>query len=344
MPRSEQPDTPPLVSVVLPVYNEAVFIRRALSAVLAQDYPANRLEVLVVDGCSTDQTVSIVQAIVADDPRVRLLSNPGRIQAHAMNIALDAAQGDVIIRVDGHAIIAPDYVSRCVYHLEATGADNVGGPQRFVGITPMGKAIAAAYRSPFGVPSRFTVSQQAEYVDTVYLGAWPRTVFERVGRFDNSLAVNEDYEFNYRIRKAGGRIYLSPDIRSEYYGRQMFGALWRQFFRYGGWKLNVLAKHPASTQLRHLVAPAFVAALVGGALLAPFSPWIARLWALTLIAYGLAAGAASIWQAARDGWDLLPRLPLVFAGIHLAWGSGFWFQAIRRLVSQKRKKPRHEIT
>lgn len=321
-----------IVTVVMPVYNEESFIRRSLGAVLAQDYPADWLEVLVVDGLSDDQTVAVVESMA--EPRVRLLTNPGRIQAQAMNIALDVAQGDVIVRVDGHTIIAPDYISRCIEHLRKTGADNVGGPQRFVGITPMGRAIAAAYRSPFSVPSRFTISQQAEYVDTVYMGAWPREVFDRIGRFDGTLAVNEDYEFNYRIRKAGGRIYLAPDIRSEYYGRQTLDALWRQFFRYGGWKFKVLVKHPASTRLRHLVAPGFVAALVIGAILAPVQHWILWLWGCMLVVYGAAAAAFSIRQAARDGWDLLLRLPLIFAAIHIAWGSGFWVEALRKLKSR----------
>jgi glycosyltransferase involved in cell wall biosynthesis len=331
------PESFPVVTVVMPVFNEEPFIRRSLGAVLAQDYPADRMEVFVVDGLSTDQTVLAVQSSAAGDPRVRILSNPGRIQAQAMNAALDAARGDVIIRVDGHTIITPDYVSCCVYHLQATGAENVGGPQRAAGTTPMGRAIAAAYRSPFSVPSRFTVSQHAEYVDTVYMGAWPRRVFERVGRFDGTLAANEDYEFNHRIRKAGGRIYLSPDIRSEYYGRQTLGALWQQFFRYGGWKFKVLVKHPMSTRLRHLAAPAFVAALAGGALMAPLSRRIARLWMFVLVTYSAASLAASI-RAAREGWGLLLRLPLVFGCIHLAWGCGFWAGALRWIWQMRERQ------
>ena len=148
----------------MPVYNEAAFIERSLGAVLAQLYPAQRLEVLVVDGGSTDATTALVAAIAARDKRVRLLHNPRRIQAAAMNIALDHAQGDVIVRVDGHTIIAADYVRQCVDRLRETGAQNVGGPQRFEATTPFGRAIAAAYRSPFSVPSRFTVSRRAEYV------------------------------------------------------------------------------------------------------------------------------------------------------------------------------------
>ena len=316
----------------MPVYNEAAFIERSLGAVLAQDYPAERLDVLVVDGGSTDATTALVSTIAASDPRVRLLDNPGRIQARAMNVALDHARGVVIARVDGHTIIAPDYVRRCVECLSATGAQNVGGPQRFEATTPLGRAIAAAYRSPFSVPSRFTVSQQAEFVDTVYMGAWPRDVFDRAGRFDETLAVNEDYELNYRIRRAGGRIYLSPDIRSRYFGRQTVDALWRQFFRYGAWKCRVLAQHPRSAKLRHFVAPVFVAALVGGGALGVFSRPARRLWALAVGLYALANGLASLREAARDQWALLVRLPLVFASMHVAWGSGFWVAALRRLV------------
>jgi len=316
----------------MPVYNEAAFIERSLGAVLAQDYPAERVEVLVVDGGSTDTTVSLVAVMAARDPRVRLLANPGRIQARAMNVGLDHAQGDVIVRVDGHTVIAPDYVRRCVECLETTGAQNVGGPQRFEATTPLGRAIAAAYRSPFSVPSRFTVSQRAEVVDTVYMGAWPRTVFDHVGRFDESLAVNEDYELNYRIRRAGGRIYLSPDIRSRYYGRQTLGALWRQFFRYGAWKCRVLAQHPRSARPRHLVAPVFVAALVGGGLLGVFSRPIRRLWATVVGLYLAANGLASAREAARGDWALLGRLPLVFTTMHIAWGSGFWAAALRRFA------------
>jgi len=316
----------------MPVYNEAAFIERSLGAVLAQDYPVERLEVLVVDGGSTDATIALVAALAADAPHVRLLKNPGRIQARAMNVALDHAQGDIIVRVDGHTLIEPDYVSRCVDHLRVTVAQNVGGPQRFAATTTLGRAIAAAYRSPFSVPSRFTISQRAEFVDTVYLGAWPRDVFAQVGRFDETLAVNEDYELNYRIRRAGGRIFLTPDIRSSYYGRQTLRALWRQFFRYGAWKCRVLAQHPRSLRLRHIVAPGFVAALAGGALAGAVARPARRLWAAIIGSYLLANGLASLRQASREGWTLLPRLPLVFACMHLAWGSGFWRSALGRVL------------
>lgn len=327
----------PLVSVIMPVYNEEAFITRALGAVLAQDYPPDRLEVLVVDGLSEDQTVPLVEALSAGDGRVRVLSNPQRIQAHALNIGVDAAQGDIIARVDGHTIIAPDYIRRCVDHLLATGADNVGGPLHVIGVTPLGQAISAAYRSPFGVPSRYTVSQRAGYVDTLFPGAWPRTVFERIGRFNTAVGANEDYEFNYRTRQAGGRIYMTPDIRLEYYGRQTLGALWRQFFYYGDSKFRTLSRHPTSVRPRHLVAPIFVVVLTGGALSAAIQRRIAPLWALVVGSYGLATLAASAVAASRSGWRHIIRLPVVFASMHVAWGSGFWYRAMRWLAARGRE-------
>ncbi len=237
----------------------------------------------------------------------------------------------MIVRVDGHTIIAPDYVRQCVHYLAAAGADTVGGPLRSVGITPMGRAIAIAYRSPFGVPSRYRISRRAEYVDQVYMGAWPRDVFARVGEFDRTLAVNEDYEHNYRIRKAGGRVFLTPDIVSSYYGRQTLRGLWRQYLHYGHGKLRVIAKYPASTRMRHLVAPVFVLVLVLGAILAPLSDWITLGWAGAVASYLLVNGAASIQAARRGGWNLLVRMPAVFSVMHLGWGTGFWLEGLHML-------------
>ncbi len=321
----------PLVSVIMPVRNEAIFIRRSLGAVLAQDYPPDRMEVLVVDGMSNDGTASIVRELAAGDNRVRLMANPGIIQARALNRALEVAQGDLILRVDGHTVIAPDYVNRCVHHLATTGADNVGGPQRCIGLTPMGRAIAAAYRSPFGVPSQFTMGRRSGYVDTVYMGAWPRRVFEQVGQFDESLAANEDYEFNYRIRKAGGKVYLALDIRSEYYVQNTLTALWRQFFHYGRWKFRMLTKHPASVRLRHPVAPAFVGVLIGGGLLAFVHRRARRLLGWVVVWNGLANGLASLHAGQRET-GITARLPVVFACMHLAWGTGFWREAALALL------------
>jgi glycosyltransferase involved in cell wall biosynthesis len=323
----------PLVSILLPVRNEAAFITRCLGAVLAQDYPPDRLEILIADGESDDGTLELINAMPGGE-RVRVIANPARIQAAGLNLLIREARGDVLVRVDGHTLIAPDYVRACVEALRDTGAWNVGGPMLPQGTTPMGRAIAAAGTSPFAVPSAFHVRQTAAFTDTVYLGAWPKWVFDQVGSYNERVGVNEDYELNVRIRAAGGRIYLTPAIRSTYYGRQTLRALARQYWRYGQSKVRTLAAHPGSLRPRQLAAPALVAVLALGGALAWVSKPARALTALVLFAYGAANALASLQVAARSGWALLPRLPAVFTAMHLSWGAGFWAGLGRCLLAR----------
>jgi succinoglycan biosynthesis protein ExoA len=319
--------TDPFVSVIMPVRNEETFIARSLGAVLNQQYPPERIEALVADGQSDDHTRAVIASLPGAE-RVRVIENPQRRQAFGLNLALRQARGDIIVRVDGHTIIAPDYVRQCVQALAESGAVNVGGRMEPYAeppdATPMGRAIAAAGASRFGVPTAFHVSATPQYTDTVYLGAWPRDALLAVGGFDERLRVNEDYELNYRLRRAGGRIYLSPAIRSTYFGRQTLGALARQYFAYGWDRTNTLKLHPSSLKLRQLVAPIFVAALLIGGALAMVNGAARVAWVALLAAYALANIGASAQGARRAGWELLPRLPLVFATMHIAWGLGFW--------------------
>lgn len=313
----------PLISILMPIRNEAQFIERSLGAVLQQTYPAERIEVLIADGMSDDDTVDIIRRMPGGE-RVTIVPNPDRIQAAGLNRLIALAKGDILIRVDGHAIIEPDYVAACVATLRATGASSVGGAMDPVGTTPIGRAIAAAGKSPFAVPTAFHVSQQPQVTDTVYMGAWPRAVFEQVGGYNEHVGVNEDYELNHRIRKAGGTIYFSPAIRSKYYGRQTLRALARQYYRYGRSKMRTLRLHPESLKPRQLAAPLLIAAIVIGVLLMILIPALTLLWLLPIGAYVAANLLASALTARRFGWDLLPLLPVVFATIHLAWGAGFW--------------------
>jgi len=235
----------PFISIIMPIRNEENFIARSLGAVLAQDYPKEKMEIIIADGISNDATLDIIEKL-SQGEQIRIVSNPRHIQSAGLNAAIKLAQGEFIIRIDGHTIIAPDYVRQCVEILQMTQAQNVGGPMNPVGDTSMGKAIAAAGKSFFAVPSAFHISQQAQYTDTVYLGAWPREVFDRIGGFCENCGVNEDYELNVRIRQSGGKIYFSPDIRSLYFGRQTLQALMRQYHRYGRSKVMTLRKHPQS--------------------------------------------------------------------------------------------------
>jgi succinoglycan biosynthesis protein ExoA len=323
----------PTVTVIMPVRNEAQFIERSLGAVLAQDYPPDKLDVLVADGMSDDGTPDIIRAMPGSE-RVTIIPNPGRRQAEGLNAAIPLTRGEVIVRVDGHTIIAPDYVRECVRALAESGAWNVGGAMDPVGITEMGKAIATAGKSAFAVPTAFHVSDQPQYTDTVYMGAWNRAVFAQVGLYDVSTTPNEDYELNYRTRKAGGRIYLTPRIRSQYFGRQTLGALAKQYYKYGIGKIQTLSIHPESVRPRQLVAPAFMSGVVVGGLLALLHSLFLALWLLGMGAYA-ALNLYFSFRQARGDTGLLWRLPLIFLTIHLSWGAGFWIGLGRMLVRRK---------
>ncbi len=315
-----------MVTVIMPIRNEGAFIARSLGAVLAQDYPAERMQVIVADGMSDDDTRSVIGDLAAAHPghSVEIVDNPGKIVPTGFNAALDRTLGDVVVRVNGHTIIDPDYVSQCVAALADSGADNVGGRMDAVSDSPMGEAIALATSSPFGVGnSQFHYAAGQHWVDSVYMGAWPREVFERIGLFDPEMVRNQDDEFNYRLSSRGGRILLTDRIRSRYYSRSSLRALLRQYRQYGHWKVRVLQKHPRQMSARQFAPPALVAGLVGGALLAPFSRAVRRFWIALVALYAVANLGASMSIAARAGVRHLRFLPVIFGALHLGYGAGF---------------------
>lgn len=313
----------PLVSVVIPMRNEAATIAPLLDGVFAQDYPATRLEVLVVDGASSDDSASLVEVYAARDPRVRLLHNPRRIVPTALNIGIRAARGDIICRIDGHTRVAPDYVRVGVETLRRSGADNVGGPMHAVGGGWFGDAVAAATASRFGIGSYFHYGSEEREVDTVYLGMWPRRVFERVGLFDEEMVRNQDDEFNYRLRRAGGRVVMTPAMRSWYQNRQSVTGVLRQYYQYGQWKVRVLQKSPRQMSWRHFVPPTFVAGLAVLTMLGAVAPLAAAVSRVVFGLYGAVVLAAAGRCAARRGVAAWLATALAFASIHVAWGAGF---------------------
>ena len=322
----------PFVSVLVPVRNEGAHIRATAAAILGQDYPADRFEVLFADGRSTDSTRSVLEGVAASEPRLVVVDNPRGIVSTGLNAALRIARGDYVVRVDGHTEIAPDYVRACVDTLERTGADNAGGRMTAVGVGAFGRAVAAATSSPFGVGgARFHYSDREEWVDTVYLGAWPRAVFARIGLFDEELVRNQDDEFNYRLRAAGGRIFLTPAVKSRYTVRGTPRSLFSQYFQYGFWKVRVLQKHAAQMRPRQFVPPSFVLALVATSVLALGLPAIpaARLPVLVLLAaYILAIAAAVAVETRRQGANPA-LLAFVFPILHVAYGAGFLIGLMR---------------
>lgn len=320
----EPVDAAPLVSVVIPVYNEEEHIERCLASVLDQDLPAERYEVIVADGGSTDRTREMVAAIGTMHPNVRLIDNPGRTQASGLNRAILASAGEYIARQDGHAEWTRQHLRRSIELLSETGADNVGGQADGVGSSTTGRAIACAMRSPFGVGgARFRYSQRTEEVPTVFPGTFRRRTLERVGLFDEAYPPHEDYELNHRIRAAGGRVLYSPEIPTRYHVRESLSALARQYHRYGRAKVRVARAAPGVVRPYHLAAPLLVMAVPLAA--AGVMRRRTRAAATAAIgAYLVGCAVAGLQASPGESPRVRVRVATVFPVLHVSWGLGFW--------------------
>ena len=317
----------PFVSVVMAVRNEAGHLERTLDAVLGQDYPGP-LEVVVADGGSTDGTPAILERRAATEPRLRVVDNPDLEVAPGLNRAIEASGGEVVVRCDGHAEPAPDYVRIAVELLDQTGAANVGGRQMARGTTLVQRAVAIAMTSPFGIGNaRFRYSSTAGPVDTVYLGVFRRTVLEQVGGFDRRLRRNQDYELNYRLRRSGEIVWFDPRLEVTYRPRSSLRSLWRQYLDYGRWKRVMLMRNPGSIAARQAAPPLLVIGLVVSAAAAaagvPF-------WWVVPVSYAAFLVAGTITESIRRRDRAAGLLPFVMATMHLAWGTGFLLVRARR--------------
>jgi glycosyltransferase involved in cell wall biosynthesis len=320
-------ETHPFVSVIMPIRNEADFIESSMAAILAQDYPPDRMEILIIDGMSDDTTRALCARIIDDNPHrsIRLLDNPGRIVPKAMNIAFPQTTGDIIVRIDGHCEIAPDYVSRCVEHLGKGDVVGVGGPIETISTSEAGEAIAVAMSSKFGVGgSAFrTVKDRSILADTIPFPAYTRQAMEYAGPYDEEMLRNQDDEYNYRLRSLGYKIRLTPDVRSVYYSRASIRKLWWQYCQYGMYKVRVMQKHPQQMRPRHFVPPLLVTILIGGLVLAPLHTALMLLWLLAIALYAGANLLASFLTARRSKLKQPQWLPVAFATLHFGYGLGF---------------------
>jgi succinoglycan biosynthesis protein ExoA len=320
----------PTVSILIPCRNESRTISQVLEAFARQTYPVDRMEILVADGKSQDDTRDQIRQFAGTHPTVklRLIDNPGLTPPAAMNAGLREAKGEIILRMDAHAIPAPDYVAQCVRILAETHCDSAGG---IIDIQPgapgiLARAIALAVGNPFATGGvRYRVGGKTGEVDTIPFGAFPRAVFARVGFYNERLSANEDYEFNYRIRASGGRIMFSPDIRSQYIARTKIIPLFRQYYFYGRGKALMLSLHPRSLRMRQLIPAVFIlslAALCIGCML--FSPLAILLAAESAIYTAINVGFSLSESIRKKNPTLVLVLPWVFACIHFSWGIGFW--------------------
>lgn len=346
----------PFVSVIIPCRDESAFLETCLCSVLSSDYPADRMEVLVADGMSSDSTAAVIERAARHDGRVRRIENRLRTTPAGLNRAIAAATGEIIVRVDSHASISRDYIARGVEHLLKGGVDNVGGPMRTVARERglFARAIQTVLAHPFGVGnSRFRTAGASTLreVDTVFGGCWKKEVFRRVGMFNEHLTRGQDIEFNLRLARVGGKILLTPDMPSTYYARASLVAFCRHNWSNGEWAILPFAyTREMPVRVRHLVPMMFV--LTVGVLCLCSFVWPAIRWAPVLAAgaYLTAAVIAAIHAGLRRGdWQSVPLMPFAFACLHLPYGFGsIWgaVKAARELFAGKRsqwERPRVSI-
>jgi len=328
------------VSVVMPVYNEEKYIVKCVESLLLQDYPIDDMEWIFVDGCSKDKTVEILNGYAEKYPElIRVYSNPDKIVPYAMNIGIAASRGKYIVRLDAHADYAVDYISKCIYYLENTDAENVGGVAETKANGFMGGAIAKMLSSKFGVGnSQFRTNGESGYVDTVPFGAFRREVFTKYGGYDERLVRNQDNEMNFRIRKNGGKIYLANDIKLSYYCRDSVKGIAQMANKNGMWNVITMKLCPGSMGIRHFIPFAFVASVVGLVLLGLLQlihpifglAWLALSAELTLYLALDIVFSAKQAGSAKEFFALLMLFPV----FHVAYGCGS-VVGLTKLLSKK---------
>jgi succinoglycan biosynthesis protein ExoA len=331
----------PSVSVIIPCYNEQETIVKLLTAIYTQTFPRVDLEVVIADGMSTDGTRAQIAAFSDShaDLHIAVTDNLTRSIPASLNCAIRESQGEIILRLDAHSMPYPDYIQRSVADLQAGLGENVGGVWEIQpgAQTWVAQSIATAASHPLGVgDALYRHAARAAQVDTVPFGAFKREILALIGFFDETLLTNEDYEFNARIRKSGGRIWLDPAIRSVYFARPTLAKLARQYTRYGFWKWRMLRRYPETLRWRQALPPFFVLSLIIGAALAIFLPIFRFLLAAEIFIYLIALAAAGVQSAVRQKKiHLLIGLPLAIATMHFTWGAGFLWSMIKGIFTDR---------
>jgi succinoglycan biosynthesis protein ExoA len=321
----------PPVSIVMTVVNEERHLRHAVDKLLHQDYPGE-LDIVISVGPSKDRTRQVAQSLADANGHVHVVDNPSGLTPSGLNAAIADTDSEIVVRIDGHAMVPPDYVRTGVLTLRSSGADNVGGVMAAEGTTDFERAVARAMTSIFGVGgAAFHVGGEPGPALTVYLGCFRREALERVGGYDETMVRAQDWEMNLRIRQTGGTVWFTPDMRVTYRPRPNLRALARQYHDYGRWRREVSRRHPDTLSLRYLAAPMAVAGVGAGLAIACVGaiarqPWIVGVGLAAPLGYAAVNVAASAQSAiasprltAREG----SRLPLVYATMHGAWGLGF---------------------
>lgn len=330
----------PKVSVIVPCYNEEKTIHLLLTALLDQSFPTGQIEIVIADGISTDNTRRQIQTFQDHHPQlnIRVIDNDAQTIPAALNRAIENANGDYIIRLDAHSVPDKEYITRCVENLEAGKGVNVGGVWHIKpgADTWVARSIAAAAAHPFGVgDAKYRYTDQPQYVDTVPFGAFRRDLIEEIGGFDENLLSNEDYEFNARIQRSGGKIWLDPSIHAVYFARSTYSALLKQYWRYGYWKINMLRRYPDTIRYRQAIPPLFISSLAVLALLSFWQPLFGWILGVEVVSYALVLVLAGnqIMIKNKDISNLL-GVPLAIACMHIAWGGAFIWGGLSLLMKK----------
>jgi len=332
----------PLVSIIIPCWNEEKFISNCLDSIIANDYPKHRLEILVVDGMSNDGTQEILKKYIEKYHFIQFLINPKKITPSALNIGIKNAKGEIIIRMDAHATYEKDYVSKCVEYLHKFNADNVGGAMKTISVynTLLEKAIGLVQTNRFGVgnsPFR-TFQTQPTIVDTVFGGCWRREIFQRIGLFNENLARTQDMEFNLRLAKAGGRrIYLIPDIKCYYYVKSNFKSFVKHRFKDGIWAVYPLKFVTTPLKLRHYMPLIFVFSLINFFILSFFWKVFFYLFVLIVIIYFFMNIFFSCKIAVNEkDWQYFFLSIFLFTTLHISYGLGSILGLIKLFLPVRR--------
>jgi len=314
------------ISIILPIYNEANFIINTIDSILQQNHVDQGFEILIADGMSTDDTRDLIIKYQKDHPNTHLIDNPEKIVSTGFNRALNESKGDIIIRVDGHSEIAPDYIQKCLECLEKINADCVGGAIEHVASGLVGKSIKMAQSSFFGVGgvSFRKKVENGQYVDTLAFGAYKREVFDQLGGYDEELVRNQDDEFNFRMIQNDRKIWLDPSIKSTYTQRNSFMGLFKQYIQYGFYKVRVVQKRRGIASWRHVVPGLFVLGLLTS--LSIFITYGNNIPILSLcLPYLSFSIFATIFELIKMPSNLISvmMLPVTFFILHISYGLGF---------------------
>lgn len=332
----------PEISIIIPCYNEEKTIAQVLAAIQEQSINIRACEVVIADGMSSDKTREVIEIFSNDHPElsIRVIDNPKRYIPTGLNTAIKASEGEYIVRLDAHCVPEKTYIERCITHLKSGTADNVGGiwiiePGED---TPIAKAIAMAASNVIGTGNAAyrQAGSQEGFVDTVPFGSFKRSLFDKIGMYDETLLSNEDYDFNVRIRNAGGKIYLDPKIECIYFARTTLRSLAKQYWRYGFWKQKMLRKYPESIRWRQALPPLFILCVIFLFIISIFFPPFSILLIALLTLYLMLVAISVVFDKRSKQLTFSENILTVVAIIimHFSWGFGFLVSLVQSFIKK----------